>query len=391
MYRVGQAEVDAVANVILNGKMFRQLDPAAPIHEVLDFEAAMKVYLQAEQYFLLTSGKGALICGLVAAGVGPGDEVIVPAYTYIATALAVTAVGAIPVVAEIDETLGMDPEDFRKKITPQTKAVIPVHMQGMPCDMDAILSIAKEHHIFVLEDACQALGAEYHGKKLGTLGDAGAYSYNYYKIISAGEGGGFTARDPEVFRNAYIHHDSSGVPYFGANIPNIEELIFGGNEYRANEIQAAIMRVQLSRLEGILRDLRRNRDAIAKAVEGSGLRIKPSNDAAGDNGTILAFTFDTAAEAERFELATGSSRPINLSRHIYSEWGPILNKRAAYNDAMNAYKLPQNQGLRMDLTVDSCKKSLEILARNVYLTIDPDWTQAQLDAVIRKVLDAAKQ
>lgn len=390
MYRIGDEEIAAVSKVIHSGRLFRQLDPTAPTHEVLDCESEMRTYLNTQNYFLLTSGKGALICGLVGLGVGPGDEVIVPAYTYIATALAVTAVGAIPVVAEIDDTLCMDPADVEKKISAHTKAIIPVHMQGRMCDMDAMMAIGKKYGISVLEDACQAFGAEYHGMKAGTIGDAGAYSYNYFKNISAGEGGGFTAHDEDVFKRAYIQHDSSGVPYFGANIENIDELVFGGSEFRCNEIQAAIMRVQLTRLPGILSDLRRCKNYLEKKLEGTGLKLTPDNDKEGVCGNILAFKFNSIEESAAFAEKAGCSRPINMGRHIYSEWGPILHKRGAYHDGMNAYKMKANQGLNMDLTVDSCKRSLEILAKNAYLGINPDWTNEEMDAVAEKVAAAVK-
>ncbi len=391
MYRIGQEEVDAVANVIFHGIMFRQLDPNAPVHTVLDFEAGMKEYLDAENYFLLTSGKGALICGLVALGVGPGDEVIVPAYTYIATALAVTHVGAIPVVADVDETLAMDPEDFKRKISKHTKAVIPVHMQGRPCNMDAICAIAKEHGISVLEDACQATGGQFHGKKLGTIGDAGAYSYNYYKIISAGEGGGFTCKDPEVFHRAYICHDSSGVPYFGADIPGIEEKVFGGSEYRANEIEAAILCVQLKRLPGILADLKTNREKLLSAIDGCGLKLTPSNDPEGDANYLISVTFDSAEKAAKFEALTGYTRPINTGRHVYSEWSPILYRRGAYNARMNPYLMEANKYLNMDVSRDSCKVTLDILSRNAYININPDWDDAAIAQEAEKIIAAATQ
>ena len=130
----------------------------------------------------MTSGHAALTSALVAMGIGPGDEVIVPAYTYIATAMAVVAAGGVPIIAEVDDTLTISPKDIRKKISKQTKAIVPVHIQGFPCNMKAIMDIAKEHNLFVLEDACQADGGSFNGKRLGTIGDAGALSFNYYKI-----------------------------------------------------------------------------------------------------------------------------------------------------------------------------------------------------------------
>ena len=186
MYRIGQEEIDAVAEVIRSKQLFK-VNNALHCTETFEQEAAKK--FGADHVILMTSGNAALICAMVGLGIGPGDEVIVPAYTYIATAMAVLATGAIPVIAEVDDTLTIDPLDIERKITPRTKAVIPVHIMGFPCNMDAIAAVAKKHNIHVIEDACQAIGGTYHGKALGTIGKAGAFSFQQAKIISSGEGG----------------------------------------------------------------------------------------------------------------------------------------------------------------------------------------------------------
>ena len=180
MYTIGREEINSVADAINNRSLFK-------VNDALQFvkrcEEAICKKTDSKYSILMTSGQGALESALIAAGVGPGDEVIVPAYTYISTAMAVVSAGAMPVICEIDETLTLDAADFEAKITPNTKAVMPVHIQGFPCNMDAICTIAKEHGIVVIEDACQADGGSYHGKRLGSIGDAGAFSFNFFKII----------------------------------------------------------------------------------------------------------------------------------------------------------------------------------------------------------------
>ena len=171
MYRIGQEEIDAVARVI-NSRDFFKINNSG--QEVLHFEKEWGEYVGVQYALLMTSGLAALTSGLIGMGIGPGDEVIIPAYTYIATALAVTGTGAIPVIAEVDDTLTLDVEDAERKITSHTKAIIPVHIQGFPSDMDGITKLAKQYGLKVLEDACQADGGSYHGRFLGTLGDAGA-------------------------------------------------------------------------------------------------------------------------------------------------------------------------------------------------------------------------
>ncbi|MGB9677356.1 MAG: DegT/DnrJ/EryC1/StrS family aminotransferase, partial [Candidatus Ratteibacteria bacterium] len=220
-------------------------------------------------------GTAALICGLVGLDIGPGDEVLIPSYTFMATASSVLLVGAIPVVVEVDETCTMDPIDLEKKITKNTKAIIPVHMVGFPCNMEKIMEIAKKYNLKVLEDCCQAVGGNFKGKRLGSWGDAGAYSFNYFKIISCGEGGALVTDDRIIYEKASIFHDSGTAfrPYAGEfSIP-----IFLGFQFRASEIMGAIMRVQLKRLDKILKDLRKNKKRIMEELKNvPGIEFAPS-------------------------------------------------------------------------------------------------------------------
>ena len=164
MYRIGQEEIDAVAEVIRQRCLFKINNS---LKETMHAEEEMKAMFGTDHALLMTSGHAALTSALIALGIGPGDEVIVPAYTYISTAMVVVGVGAIPVIAEVDDTLTLCPEDTEKKITARTKAIIPVHIQGFPCNMDAIMALAEKYHLHVLEDACQADGGSYHGRRLG--------------------------------------------------------------------------------------------------------------------------------------------------------------------------------------------------------------------------------
>ena len=197
MYRIGKEEIDAVARVIESKELFKV--NGGSLKETENFEKELREKLNIDHAVAMTSGMAALTSALIGMGVGPGDEVIVPAYTYIATATAVLATGAIPVVAEINKTLMIDPEDIEKKISPRTKVIIPVHMKGYAADMDAVMAVAKKHNLMVLEDSCQAVGGTYKGKRLGTIGDAGAFSFNYFKVISAGEGGALLTNNKEIF------------------------------------------------------------------------------------------------------------------------------------------------------------------------------------------------
>lgn len=381
MYRIGQEEKDAVARVIDSGKLFKVNDAA---QETYHFEEELKAYFHAENAILMTSGQAALTSALIGMGIGPGDEVIVPAYTYIATAMAVVAVGAMPVIAEIDESLMIDPSDIERKITDRTKVILPVHMQGYPCNMDAIMAIAKKHGLRVLEDACQAVGTSFGGKLVGSIGDAGAFSFNYFKIISAGEGGALLTNDRSLFERALIYHDSSAIAYFGDQLNSFTTAPFCGVEYRTNEITAAILREQLKKLDGIVHDLRKNKKLLCEAL-GNKARLIPSNDQGGETAMNCTLRFDSAEEAEHFaSVVSGATVPINTGKHVYSNWDVIMGKKGAFHPLMDPFRMAANRV--PDYAPDMCQKSLDILSRCAHFGINPDWTEADIEARANEIL-----
>lgn len=389
MYRIGKEEIEAVTRVIENGNLFKINNGLQEVHHC---EEEMKELLGVDYAILMTSGKAAIISGLVGLGIGPGDEVIIPAYTYIATAIAVTAVGAIPVIAEVDKTLTLDVKDVERKISKHTKAIIPVHIQGLPSNMDGLKALAEKHDLKIIEDACQSVGGSYKGKRLGSIGDVGAYSFNFFKIISSGEGGALFTNDKKVFERALIYHDSSAVAYFGNQLENNDENLFCGNEYRANEIQGAILREQLKKLDGILFDLRKNRKAIMDAVNDRAQFID-SNDNEGDCGTSVAFFFENEEMARKFATSEGigGTLPIDTGKHVYTNWTPVLEKRGALNQVLNPYNLPENKNLNHSYSLDMCPKTLEYLKRTVFVPVNPDWTEEALNKKISDIKNALKK
>ena len=379
MYRIGQEEIDALARAIQSRDFFKINGSG---REVYHFEEGWKAMTGSRHAILMSSGFGALASALTALGVGPGDEVIVPAYTYIATALAVTHVGAVPVIAETDETLTIDVQDVRRLLSPHTKAVIPVHIQGFPCDMDALTALAKEAGIAVVEDACQADGGSYKGRFLGTIGDAGAYSFNYHKVITSGEGGLFVTNERPLFERALIYHDASAIAFFGDQLGDVSTPVFGGTEFRVSDLTGAVLRVQLARLPALIADLRRNHDAL-RARLCSRLHVMPSHDDAGGCPTTLALRFDTADACRAFTgrcAGAGLSLtvPIDTGKHVYANWTQIMEKRGALHPAMDPFRMPQNQGLQTDYAPDMCPRALDLLGRTAYVSVDPDWDEAAL-------------
>ncbi|MBE7053475.1 MAG: DegT/DnrJ/EryC1/StrS family aminotransferase [Ruminococcaceae bacterium] len=387
MFRIGQEEINAVARVIESKQLFKV--NSGSLQESKNFEKELGEKFDVKYPILMTSGHAALVSALIGMGIGPGDEVIVPAYTYIATPMSVVAAGAMPIVCEIDETLMLDPIDFENKITPRTKAVMPVHMQGYPCDMGKITEIAKKHNIMVLEDACQAVGGSFKGKRLGTIGDAGALSFNYFKVISAGEGGALLTDDRTIFERGLIYHDSSAIAYFGNQMEEFSTQPFCGAEYRTNEITAAIMREQLKKLDGILFDLRKNKKLLMEEIAPY-FDFVPSNDKDGECSTTLTLKFKSEEEAKRVseKSEVGITIPINTGKHVYTEWTPILEKKGALHPLMNPFNMEENK--HVVYSKDMCKKSLELLKTAGHIFIKPDWTKEDIKDIAKKLIDAVK-
>lgn len=386
MYRIGKEEAEAASRVIESGSLFRV---GSVRHEVESFERAFSERIGVSHTLLLSGGTGALAAALVAIGIGPGDEVIVPAYTFIASPIAVLMTGAVPVIAEVDETLTLDPEDVRRKLSPHTRALLPVHIQGFPCDMAQLTDIAREHDLRVVEDACQSAGGSFRGQALGSIGDAGAFSFNAFKIITAGEGGAFVTSNEDYYRRAVLYHDCGAA--FWSRDTVAGTIPFAGSNLRASEITGAIMRVQLSRLDGILADLRRVKRTMTERLSADArFREKaafiPSHDPDGDCGTTLGLRFPDAETAAAFAAAIGGNRPFDTERHVYTHWDAVLGKRGAGTSFQNPYLLPQNQGLQTDYSPDMCPRTLDYLSRSVYLPLHCDWDDGVIDDKINTIL-----
>ena len=385
MYRIGQEELNEIGKVIAAKKLF-MVGESSDGHqqEVVRFEQEWAEKIGIKHALCLSGGgSAALLCGLAALGIGPGDEVIVPAYTFMASASAVLAAGAIPVIAEVDESCLLDPEDFERKIGPNVRAVIPVHMVGMPCNMCRIMAIARKHEIKVIEDSCQCDGGSYHGERTGSIGDIGAFSFNDFKIMTCGEGGALVTNDHTFYERALVYSDSGAA--FRPYIESLSVAPFVGFQFRPSEIQGAILRIQLQRLEGILSDLRRIKERIMAELKGKpGIRFMSPNDPKGDCGVVVGCQFDSSAQAVTFAKSEGVNGwlPIDTGKHVYYNWDPIIDKRVGHHPDMNPFNHPRNQGLRMEYSHGMCPKTMDILSRTVFVNVDPDWTDQEVTECI---------
>ena len=375
MYRVGQPELDAIAAPLFGGKLFRYQPDGRG--QCARFERRWAQRLDIAHATMTASGSLALTAALVGLGIGPGDEVIVPAHTYMATATSVLAAGAIPVIVEIDESITLDPAALDAAVGPRTAAVVPVHMWGLVCDMDAILAVARKHKLKVIEDACQCVGGSYRGRAVGTLGDAGAFSFNYFKNLTCGEGGAVVLHDGLAAQRARCFIDSCGF-FWGGKEQDVQPFAAAGA--RASEIEGAMMNAQLDRLDPLLADLRRVKRAMVEALHAAGHRTAPVHDAAGECASKIMVLCDSAEDAARLAERNRGEVAAATRRHTYTDWDPVLQRRGAHHPALDPFRLKENAGCRMDYTPDMCPRSLDILHRTVMLGVNPDLTPGELDA-----------
>jgi len=397
---IGDEEIEAVTRVLRNKTLFRFGRPrsASPTAQFEDLFCQLS---GATHCLAVNSGTSALIAGLIGLGIKHGDEVLVPGYTYIASAAAVVAVGAFPVVVEVDDSLTMDPVDLEKKITPRSRVIMPVHMRGVPCDMAAILAVAKKHDLRVLEDCAQANGGTFRGAALGTLGDAGAFSLQYYKIVTAGEGGAILTSDKAVYDRAAIYHDCAYAFWMEGQADDEQSkqdwrsLCFLGENFRQSEVHGAIALEQLKKRNTILARTRAIKARLWEACETlPGVRMEAVRDRAGDCGISLAFFMESSTEAVRIcdvlkaegvRAGTTFSKDIP-NRHIFYHWDSIMEKRSAFPDGF-PWSSDDRENV-VPFSKEMAPRTIEWLERSVVMPVGQKMSDDYVDdvcAAIRKV------
>jgi dTDP-4-amino-4,6-dideoxygalactose transaminase len=386
MYIVGKKEVDAVARVIESGALFRY----GVGKECDTFEERYAKYLGCKHFALAASGSNALAAAMIAVGLGPGDEVLIPAHTYMATATSVLAVGAIPVIVDIDESLTIDPDAVEAAIRPRTRAAVPVHMWGAACDMAAIMDIAERHDLIVIEDACQGVGGGYEGKKFGTIGHVGAFSFNYFKNMTCGEGGGVSVNDDIIAERARCAIDPCHFYWQGRN-DSVKP--FAGNGARPSELMGAMLNAQLDRLEGMITAMRAEKKAVLSgtaSLDNLGLRATPMNSQGHECATHVMYTLPSADAANRFAQIFPSVIAGKTGRHNYTEWDQVLMGAGAAHPAMNPYNMPANAECRRTYSKEMCARSLEILNRTVMVPTHPSHSREDIVDMVHNIGGAAR-
>jgi len=324
-YWFANEEKEAVMEVMNSGYLFRYGDKDDPkfLHKVLTLEKEFASYCGTSYALATSSGTSSLLVSLIALGLQPGDEVIVPAYTFVASYSACIFAGLVPVLAEIDESLSLDPDDIEHRITPRTRAIMPVHMLGSSCDMDRIMSIANKHNLLVLEDCCQAAGASYKGRKVGSIGHMGAFSLNVFKTINSGDGGLVVTNDHSLYENAFGVHDQGHKPSrLGVEVGTRSIL---GLNFRINELTAAVALAQLAKLDKIVTTLREKKKKLMALIsEANGFKFRILNDPDGDAATLCTIIFDTREQALKVCKGLGSKTIDQSGWHVYANMEHVL-------------------------------------------------------------------
>lgn len=386
---VGDLEKEYVMQALDGDTLFR-------FHAKNSFAARLEAYYQDRlgvPYTLaVNSGTSALICAVAAAGAGPGDEVIVPAYTYIATAAAVVSVGAVPVIVECDDTLNMDPQAFEAAITPYTKAVIAVHMRGVMAQMNEIVEIARKHNVIVIEDVAQANGGTYFGKQLGSLGDFGCFSLQSFKIITAGEGGLVATHDKQWISRARFKHDA-GYQFWDDEHNKVPA--FAGENFRMSEINGALAFAQVQKFDELLTKLRTNKKRIVDGLKGvEGIQLQRVVDPEGDCSICLNFFVETPELAQKFSDALSAEGIPNgtlfnggfADRHIYRHWDSILEKRAA--SPVTPWNCKDYKG-NVQYSKDMCPKTLDYLGRAISIYLNQNMQEEDSNDVVNAIRKVA--
>ena len=382
-YWYGKEELEAAIEVMNGGYLFRYGSENDPkfLKKVFTLENELAKYEGASHALATSSGTSALICSAFALGLKPGDEIIIPAYTFVASYSSIIFLGLIPVLAEIDESLSLDPDDIEKRITPRTKAIMPVHMLGNPCNMDRIMEIAKKHKLLVLEDCCQAAGASYKGKKVGTIGNIGAFSLNFFKTINTGDGGFVVTNDKTLYEKAFGMHDQGHTPNrTGVEVGNRSLL---GLNFRLNELTAAVALAQLKKLDRIIETLREKRSLLKGLIsEAKGFRFRTLNDPEGDCGTLCTVIFDSAEKAAKVSAALGSKTVDKSGWHVYANMEHVLAHLKSVGQPHTKGSYPK--------TDDILSRSMNISIGVVDGGLGAGWG-ININSTEKEIEDAAKQ
>lgn len=368
MQLLGDEEINAIENLIKNQKRLFRYQSDGPSECDL-FEKEFSNFIGSPHSLLLSSGTNSLILALKAGGIQPGDEVLIPAYTFVATAVAVLQIGAIPIVVNIDSQLSLDFNEAGNLVSNKTKALILVHMDGLVANVKQAVDFCNKHKLLFVEDVAQAIGGRFENAFLGTFGKFGCYSLNENKNISCGEGGILVTNDSVLYQTAFCLHDTP-VQYSPSRKIIFKDLApLLGYSMRVSEIQGTIMRVQLKRLSSILVELKKRKDIFVNQLEGAtNTRVIKGYDTLGECGSSLHLSFESEAtlrtvfnkaQEKGILLFPATARPA----HAVWQWSSLVTKYAEGTSYSNAKYLSSvstlTSILKLDLRIQDSPAEIE--------------------------------
>jgi 8-amino-3,8-dideoxy-alpha-D-manno-octulosonate transaminase len=388
-YELFGAEERKEVNDVLETGIFMRYGfdgPRKGIWKAKELEQAICDKLNVQYTQLASSGTAALTTAMAALGIGAGDEIIMPTFTFVASFESVFSVGATPVLVDVDDTLTLDPKAVEAAITPKTKAVMPVHMCGAMADLDALQAICKKHNLFLLEDACQSFGATYKGKALGTIGDAGTFSFDFVKTITCAEGGAIVTNNKDIYIkcDGYTDH---GHDHLGAD-RGADLHPFIGYNYRISELHAAVGLAQVRKLDKFL-EIQRSTKKIFKDALATlpGVTFRRLPDEAGDSATFLSFFLPTLEQTEKAAAAMKAAGLVafhyyNNNWHYIRQWDHFKQ---------GAVLTPFAPGLKQAMEIYKTKEfpaSDAIIGRNISTPINLGWSAAEIQERAEKLVNA---
>lgn len=381
IHYMDEEEINAALRVLRSRSPFRYygIDLQG---EVEAFETEFATFVGLSHTLAITSGTGALHTALAALGVAPGQEVIVPAYLWVSVAAAVVNLGAIPVLADIDDTFCMDAVSMESKITPRTSGVIFVHMSGAPGNVEAIQRVTGSHGLFLLEDCAQCAGGSISGRSVGTFGDMAIFSFQMNKNMTSGEGGCLVTNDARLYNRAVACHDTGYARGSdGRAVFDDLDLCLWGRGYRLDEMRAAILRVQLRKLPAVIRHMNRSKYRIRQALEAyPGIRLRNIADPQGDTGGFLMTTYPSPETAICINQALRAEGIVTLSQGVnnivMTEWGlhiyyniPSLVRKTGVNKRNSPWALAENRESHTEYGKGTCPVADSLFERTILLAI----------------------
>ncbi len=388
----GAEERKEIEDVLSTGIMFRFNHDAQRnnIWKAKDFEEEARKITNAKYALAVSNGSAAIMAALAASGIGTGDEVICPPFTYIATVEAVLLLGALPVFAEIDETLCLSADGIKKAITSKTKAVCLVHMCGGNANMDEILKVVNENKLILVEDAGQAFAASYKGTYTGLFGKAGAYSFDFFKIATAGEGGIFVTNDETVYKLADNFCDH-GHDHLGSNRGMENHPVIGFN-FRISELHAAVGAAQTRKVPQI-KAANIKHKALLQSILGKieGVTFAKLGDDNGDSGTFLNLMLPDTEAAKRV-VAEMNTVGVGGFNYWYTNMYHFINQWEHIKELKTASKLPiELLGAPQDYKNLHLPKTQEVVGRLISFGIRCTWTQEEVEALANKIAACIKK